>query len=534
VLRDKGVGLLVKQAGEVTPDPRTGQLVTTFEDVAQQPFTRLTFRFREGTRPPLITPPSCGTHTTVAKIVPWARPGEVLTRTASFEITRGPGGRPGPPAGAPPFEPGFQAGSINNAAATYTPFAMRLTRRDGDQDLTRFDASQPPRVVARLAGVGRCPEAAIALAKAKSGKQERSAPSCPAASRIGSVMSAAGVGSSLTWVPGSLYLAGPVGAAPLSVVAVVPAVAGPFDVGTVVVRQALDLDPVTGIASVNGALSDPIPHILAGIPLAVREVRVSVDRPAFTLNPTSCRPFATQAGIWGGGADPFSRADDAPVALAAPFGAADCAALAFSPRLALRLRGPTRRGAFPALRAVYAPRPGQANVARLALRFPRSAFIEQGHFRTICTRVDFAAPPGHGARCPKGSVYGRARAWSPLLAEPLEGPVFLRSSDNNLPDAVFALKGVVDVEVSVRIDSARGGLRATVERAPDVPVSRVVVNMRGGRKGLIVNSRELCLRPKRNRANARLAAHNSRRAVLKPVVAARCGKGRGATARRSR
>ena len=510
VIRDPELGLLVTQPGLLEADRDTGQLIAYFPELPPFPLSDVRFRLRGGERGPLVTPPRCGTFETVADFVPSADPGSFLPTASSFQITRGVGGAPCP-TGPQPFEPGFKAGSLDANAGAHTPFHMRLTRRDGDQDLTRFDANLPPGLLAKLAGVGRCPDAAIAAAKTRAGKVELASPSCPASSRIGSVRGGAGVGSQLTYVPGSLYLAGPVGKAPLSVVAIVPAVAGPFDVGTVVVRQALRVDPVTAKVEVDGASSDPIPHILAGIPLRLRDVRVDVDRPDFTLNPTDCSPFATTASIWGGGANVFSVADDSPVQRLAPFRVDNCARLGFKPRLELKLKGGTKRGDHPALTAIYRSRPGDANVASIRTRLPRSAFLEQAHIRTICTRVQFAADA-----CPKGSVYGHVTATTPLLDEPLKGPVYLRSSDNDLPDMVLDLHGLVDVEVAARIDSVKGGIRATFPDVPDAPVTKVVLRMRGARKGLVVNSTDLCA--KRNKARVRLGAQNGRQHSLRPVV----------------
>jgi hypothetical protein len=523
VLKNPKLGVLFKVPAKVEPDPRTGQLLTTVDDAPQWPFERFDFHFREGLRPPLITPPGCGSFRTEARLTPWARPGETVVRAATFAIGRGPGGGPCP-AGAAPFHPTFQAGSLDNAAGHYSPFYLRLARKDGEGDIGRLSFVLPPGVVPNLTGIPYCPEAAIAAAAARSGRAELAAPSCPAASRIGATLAGAGVGASLTYVPGRLYLGGPYHGDPLSAVAITPAVAGPFDAGVVVVREALRLNPVTYRGEVDGAASDPIPHILRGIPLSVRDLRVLADRPRFTLDPTSCEPFGTLATVWGQGTA-LAPAPESPVGLSARYQAADCAALGFKPRLGLRLRGGTRRGRFPALRAVYAPRPGDANLARLALAFPRSEFIEQGHFATICTRAQFAAGPGGGADCPAGSAYGHVKAWSPLLDEPLQGPVYLRSSSHNLPDAVLALRGIVDLDVAVRIDSVHGRLRATVEGAPDAPVSRAIVDMQGGRKGLFVNSTNLC--GASHRARARLAGHNAKRHAANPRMRARCAKGKG-------
>jgi len=511
VVKDPTLGLVIKQPGLIEPDPRTGQLLTSFEELPPFPLGQVHLTLREGGRSPLITPPSCGTHISVAELYPSGDPFEPLAIPSSFAITQGVDGGPCPPPGTRPFAPGLSAGTANNAAASYSPFHLRLTRRDGDQDLTRFDAALPPGVLAKLAGVSQCPDAAIAAAKARTGRVELASPSCPATSRIGSALGGAGVGSQLTYARGSLYLAGPVGKAPLSVVGIVPAVAGPFDVGTVVVRQALRVNPVSGIVEVDGSLSDPIPHILAGIPLRVRDIRVDVDRPDFTLNPTDCSVFATAASIWGGGLDVFSPADDRPVSRSARFQAANCARLGFRPRLGMSVRGGTRRGEHPALRMAIRPRKGDANIASLSLRFPRSAFIEQSHFRTICTRVQFAADA-----CPKAAIYGHVTAFTPLLEEPLKGPVYLRSSSNDLPDAVADLHGLVDVEAVGRIDSVGGRLRVIVDSVPDAPLSKVIVQMQGGDKGLFVNSRNLCAAP--SRARVRFGAQNAKRRAMRVVV----------------
>ena len=518
VIRNRELGVLVKQPIEIEPDAQSGQLVAISEDMPQLPLGTLRLHFREGGRSPLITPPACGAFQASALFYPYSG-GPLASAHPSFEIVSGPGEGPCP-SGTPPFGPGFQAGSANNAAGRYSPFSMRLTRKDGEQDMSKFSFVLPPGVVPKLAGIPYCSDAAIARAASRTGPhggaEERSAPSCPAASQIGRTVAGAGVGGQLTYVPGRLYLAGPYHGDPISAVSITPALAGPFDAGTVVVREGLRLDPVTHLGEVDGAASDPIPHILKGIPLNVRELQVYADRSQFTRTPTSCASLEARTTIWGAGTA-LAPLAESPVGLRAPYQAAECRALGFKPRLGLRLRGGTRRGAFPALRAVYTPRQGaQANLSSLALLFPRSEFIEQGHFRTICTRVQFAAGPGFGAQCPKGSVYGHVSAWSPLLDQPLEGPVYLRSSSHNLPDAVFALHGLVDVEVSVRIDSVHGRLRARVQNAPDALISRAVVRMQGGQKGLFVNSTDICAAKHRARANA--VAQNGRRAVLHPLL----------------
>jgi hypothetical protein len=516
VIKDAQLGILVKLAGKIEPDERSGQILTTFDGIPQFPFSEFRFHFREGARSPLVTPPTCGRYETKVELTPSSGAPPVIV-PAPFQITSGVNGGPCPPAGVPSFKPGFEAGALNNNAATYASFYMRLTRQDGEQDMTRFDSVLPPGVVGKIAGVARCSDASLAAAKTKSGREELASPSCPASSQIGRVLVGAGVGGVLTWVPGRIYLAGPFGGDPLSVAVITPAVAGPFDVGTVVTREALTLDPNSAEVQVNGAASDPIPHILEGIPLKLRDLRVYVDRDRFILNPTSCDPMATRATLFGGFADVFSADDDVPVSLDSRFQAANCSDLGLKPKLALKLKGGTKRGAYPAFTATLKARPGDANIAKAVVTLPHSTFLEQAHIRTVCTRVQFAVKA-----CPKGSIYGKATAFTPLLDEPLEGPVYLRSSSNPLPDLVAALHGIVDVNLVGRVDSVNARIRGSFENVPDAPVTKFILSMRGGKKGLIVNSSNLCAHE--NRAKARLTGQNGRVYEFSPALAPDCRK----------
>ncbi len=538
VIKDPGLGILVKVPGKVEPDPKTGQIITTFGEepfpLPQFPLSHVRFHLREGGRSPLITPPTCDSdpstpkldpYTITATFTPWANPEDPLSATSDFQISKGVGGGPCPAGGLPPFKPGFTAGSINNSAGRYSPFYMRLTRQDGEQDMTKFSTTLPPGMVGKIAGLSKCPEAQIAAARTKSGRQELASPSCPPGSKIGRTLAGAGVGSQLTYVPGSLYLAGPIGGDPLSVVAITPAVAGPFDAGTVVVRVALTLNPITAEVEVDGSHSEPIPHILKGIVLKLRDLRVYADRPNFTLNPTSCQPSSTRATLFGSFLDVFNPADDVPASLASRFQAADCAALGFKPGLRFRLKGGTKRGDHPAFEAVVTPRAGDANFKSAVVTLPRSAFLDQAHIRTICTRVQFAAKS-----CPAGSIYGKATVQTPLLDEPLSGPVYLRSSNHNLPDLVVALHGIVDITVSSRIDSHKGGIRNSFEAVPDAPFSRFELSLPAGKKGLIVNSRNLCAHD--SRATVRFTGQNGKQDNFSPLVRATgCAKGAGSSKR---
>jgi hypothetical protein len=522
VLRDPELGIFVKQAGEVAPavsGPDAGRLTTTFDDLPQLPFSHFRLHFPAGGRSALVMPSTCGRHIATAVFTPWANPGTAYTTTSSFDVTSGPGGGPCPPS-PPPFRPGFTAGSLDPRAGAFSPFYMRLTRKDAEQEMTRLSSILPPGVVGKLAGVAKCADAQIALARAKSGGEELALPSCPPASRLGRILAGAGAGEELTYVGGTAYLAGAYHGSPLSVAVITPAVVGPFDLGTVVVREALDLDPATAEVHIDGAASDSIPRILSGIPLRLRDLRIEVDRPRFMLNPTSCDPFAVRATLFGAFLDVSSPSDDVPAGLSERYQVAGCAHLGFKPKLSLRLTGGTKRNDHPALRAVLKPRAKDANVGSAVVTLPHSAFLEQSHIRTICTRVQFAAD-----QCPAGSIYGRARAITPLLDEALSGPVYLRSSNHALPDLVAALHGVVDVELVGRIDSVGGRIRTSFESPPDAPVTRFVLRMRGGKKGLVVNSRDLCVAP--SHARAGLRGQNGKPRTLTPLVKTSCGKAEG-------
>jgi hypothetical protein len=503
-------GVLVKLAGEISLDPATGQITQTFEDLPQFPVSDFTLQFRSGERAPLVNPPTCGEHTIAVEVTSYAQPNDPVDASNTYQVSEGPGGAPcAANEAARPFDPKLLGGTLNPVAGVFSPMTLRVSRSDADQEITTVQGTAPKGLTASLRGVSLCPESKIALARSRSapgqGALEQASPSCPASSQVGVVQTGAGAGPSPIYIPGKAYLAGPYKGAPLSGVAVVPAIAGPVDLGTIVVRAPAFVDPKT--AQVRIA-SDRLPQIVHGVLVRVRDIRLSLNRPRFTLNPTGCEPKSLDATL--------KSVTGALASLSNRFQVGDCASLGFKPSLTLKLRGGTGRGAHPALRSVYQPRPDDANLEGLVVRLPRSAFLDQAHIRTICTRVQFAAN-----NCPEGAIYGHVRAFTPLLDQPLEGPAYLRSSNHNLPDLVFDLHGLVDFEASARIDSKRGGIRATFIEVPDAPIDKVVVNMQGGGKGLIVNSTNLCAG--KHRANVKLSAHNGRQLTLKPLMRASCG-----------
>lgn len=514
-------GILVKAAGEAVPDPGDGTLTVSFDGLPQLPYSELEVNVRSGQRAPLVSPPGCGAAKTRIELSPAAQGVAALRSSSESDISAGIGGGPCPSGLTPPFHPQVVAGGVNSNVGSYTPYFVHLRRGDGEQEITSYSLKLPEGIVGKLAGVPFCPDAAIARARGRGGFEEAASPSCPEASRVGRTLSGYGVGSALSYAPGRIYLAGPYHGRPLSLVTVNAATVGPFDLGTVVVRSAFSVDPHSGRLEIDSRASDPIPHILDGIPLHLRDVRVYMDRPEFTRNPTGCGASELSSTLTGAGGRLGDPSDDSTAVASEHFQLLNCLTLGFRPRLGMRLRGGTARGDYPALRAVFRARQGDADLRRIAVTMPPSLFLAQNHIRTVCTRARFAA----GA-CPRGSVYGRAVARTPLFDEPLRGPVLLRSSDHQLPDLVADLhSGAVQIVLEGRIGpSKKGGIRAFFDGLPDAPVERFTMWLAGGRRGLLTNSVDICRRPPK--ASVKALAHNNRGAIFTTRLRGRCHRGK--------
>ncbi len=518
VFSSKRDGVTVKIAGKVVPDPVSGQLVSTFTENPEWPFSRLALHFTSGPRAPLVNPPKCGTYAIHSEFSPWsavnpANPtaDEIVSQDSSYEVTSGPNGSPCP---TDPLAPRLKAGLKTPQAGSKSPFVFTLSRDDGTQRFSKIDVTTPKGLTASLKGVPYCSDAVLAgiSSAEETGRPEMANPSCPAASQVGTSQAGAGSGPFPFYAPGRVYLAGPYKGAPVSLAIVTPAVSGPFDLGNVVVRNPLYIDPVTSQVKTE---SDPIPTTLHNIVLNVRDIRVALDRPNFTQAPTNCEPMAVDAhvsGLEGGDARLSNR-----------FQVGGCESLGFKPKLGFRLFGGTHRGSHPRLRATVRMPLGGANIASTSVALPHSEFLDQSNIKTVCTRVQFAAK-----QCPPGSIYGEAEATSPLLDSPVRGPVILRSSDHPLPDVVLALKGPdsqpIEIDLAGRVDSVHGGIRTTFEQVPDQPVSSFTLNLLGGSKGLLVNSKNICIGTQK--ATAVFGAQNGRSATLRPVMKNACAKQR--------
>jgi uncharacterized repeat protein (TIGR01451 family) len=497
VARIPNRGVIVRAAGEVRADPLTGRLVTTFSGLPQLPFTTFTLSFRQGETSPLVSPPACGSYSAQAELTPWSELSRVLTDVSPpFEILAGFNGGACPTGGVPPFNPTVSAGTLDNNAGSYSPFDIRITRGDGEQEITGFSSQLPPGLTANLTGVPFCSEAQIALARGKTGAQEEAEPSCPVASQIGHTLVGAGVGSVLAETPGRIYMAGPFEGAPFSIAAITSAKVGPFDLGTVVVHLPLQINPVTAAVSVAAGGSDQIPHIIDGIIIHVRDIRVYIDRPNFTLNPTSCNKASFSATVIGSGASFTNPADDMPVTVTDPFQMANCTRLAFKPIFKVSTSGKTSRaaGANLTVRLAYpnAPQGTQANIAQVKVDLPKQLPSRLTTLQKACPDSVFNENP---ALCSAASRVGQATATTPILPVPLSGPAYFVSHGGaKFPELIIALQGygVTLYLHGETFISPAGITSSTFRTVPDDPIGSFELKLPQGPESALAANGNLC------------------------------------------
>jgi hypothetical protein len=481
-------GVLLKLPGYFTADPLTGQLTAHFQNNPQMPFSDLQLGFKPGPRAPVATPDTCGTFTTTADFSPWSAPDTPdATPTSSFDITG---------CGNPDtFSPSFAAGTVNPQAGSYSPFTLSFSRQDSDQIFSGLTATLPPGMLAKLAGVPLCSDA------------DASAGTCPSASQVGTASVASGPGSEPLWIPQpgepqpGVYLTGPYKGAPYGLAVQVPAIAGPFNLGVVTVRQALYVDPTDAHVT---AVSDPFPTILAGIPLQIRTIKVDLNRPDFTLNPTSCNPMSITGTL--------SSTGGLSAPVASRFQVGGCADLPFAPKLQIGLSGGKSQltpGKHPTLTATYSQGPGQANTRAVKVALPLSLALDPNNSQHVCDHDQAAAVHGDTVPCPASTIVGTATAVTPLLPNPLKANVYLvqglRTTSTGrvvktLPTLLVPLRGPDGVALDLRAQSSvvANKLVTTFGSVPDAPVSKFVLDITGGSKGIltVTGSKSLCLQSK--------------------------------------
>jgi hypothetical protein len=507
-----GFGIEAKIVASVRPDPRTGRLTMSVTDLPQVPFESFNLHAFASDRALAATPTQCGVYQADSNFIPWNSQLAPQTSQPFISIESGPHAAACPGVSRR-FKPTLVAGMSNPVAGNFSNFTLRLDREDGDQFLGDLNFTLPPGLSGYLRGLSYCPEGAIATAAGHLGRAELATPSCPASSQIGTSNVAAGPGSHPFHAVGKMYLAGPFKGAPLSLVAITPALAGPYDYGTVVVRVALHVDPLT--AQVR-AVSDAVPSIIGGVPIRMRSIQVSVDKPNFMVNPTNCDQHSIDSQGIG---DQGTVAD-----FSSNFHAVNCYSLGFKPKMTVREVGrkATKRSSNPQLQFDLTTRPGDANVKSLSVTLSSAVAIDQRHLGNICSEKELAEK-----NCAGRTPIGMATTTTPLLDQPLSGPVFAVSGGGGLPRIAFILDGQVDLlpraETKTITRSGAGELQTTVPVIPDAPIGHFKLTVFGGKTGYLVNTRSLC--GKTPIAKVDYSGQNGKSYSQKVKIKAACGKG---------
>ena len=475
VARDPVSGVLVKLAGEVKPNPVTGQLVSTFKETPQLPFEDLYLSFFGGSRAPLGTPALCGGYTTRAAIEPWSG-NAAVNASSEFQIVSGPNGSPC--ADPLPFGPSLSAGTTSIQAGGLSPFTMTMGREDGQQNLQAIQLHMPPGLSGMLSAVKLCGEA------------QADAGTCGPESLIGTTTVSVGLGSNPYAVTGGkVYITGPYRGAPFGLSIVNPANAGPFHLGNVIVRAKIEVDEETAALTITSDNEGPykIPSIIDGIPLQIQHVNVTIDRPGFTFNPTNCSPLRITGSL--------TSTEGASRALAVPFQVTNCAVLAFKPKLTAKTPGTTSRadGAGLSVKLAYPAGPYDANISRVKVELPKKLPSRLTTLQKACTVQVFAADP---AGCPAASIVGHAKATTPVLPVPLEGPAYFVSHGGEaFPSLIVVLQGygvTVHLVGSTNIDGETGITSSTFKTVPDVPVGTFELTLPEGPYSALAANGNLC------------------------------------------
>ncbi len=491
----EGAGVRIKLQGGVTADPVTGQLTARFENNPQQPFSQLRLRMFGGQDAALATPPTCGTKTVHVRMTSWS--GKAVDRQSQFNVDCAPG--------LGGFSPSFTAGSVTPIAGDFSPFVVGIKKPDGDSAIDGLSIDMPKGVLAKLKG--------------------------NLGTQVGSVTAFAGSGEKPFPLPGKVFLEGAYGDAPYSLRVVVPAKAGPFDLGEVVVRQKVYVDRATAQVRV---VSDPIPTIVKGVPTRLQRLDVNVDKPGFMVNPTSCEQKEIKATLRS------AAGQSAPLNTRFQVGA--CGELGFSPKLAMALTGKKQvsTGKHPGIQAKLRQVAGQAGIGKAKVALPPALALDPDNAQALCEFVDGTKPDLEN-HCPKGSIVGRARASTPLLERDLTGDVYFvknvrrdKRTGNEirtLPMIVVALRGEIAINLKGEASTTKSGrLVSTFANVPDAPISAFNLNIDGGSNGILAVTRtrksriNLCAKPTSHRAAIDLDGHNGRDADYPTTVKTPCGK----------
>jgi hypothetical protein len=472
----------LKLVGDVHLDEATGQLTSTFSGTPQLPFTHFRLIFSGGAQAALTTPPSCGIYSSTSDFTPWSSPQTPdFLSDNGFALTAGPGGSA---CQSPlPFAPSLIAGATTDQAGGFTNFSLLLQRNDGEQRIAALQFKTPAGLSGMISKIPLCQE------------PQAAAGTCSAASQIGHTVVGAGAGPAPLYIPEAgqppapIYLTGPYKGAPFGLSIVVPVIAGPFNLGTVVVRAAISVDPSTAQITVT---TDPLPQILAGVPTNLRQINTVIDRPGFMFNPTNCDPSAF-SGV-------AQSAQGTTAAISTRFQVGSCQSLAFKPNFKVTTQGKTSKakGASLDAKIVYpTTTPGanqassQANIGYVKVDLPKQLPSRLTTLQQACAAAQFAANP---AGCPAASVVGHAKVITPLLPVPVEGPAYFVSHGGEaFPSLTVVLQGDgVTVDLVGTTFIKKGVTSSTFKSVPDVPFSSFELYLPEGKYSALAANGNLC------------------------------------------
>ncbi len=500
-------GVHIKVEGRTEANPATGQLTTVFEGNPQTPFSELKIDLNEGARAPLANPAVCGPATTTANFTPWSAPGvtpapESLLVAGTPDATWSSFYHVEGCANPTPFQPGFTAGTVTPQAGQFSAFTLNLSRNDREQYVKGIQVHTPPGLLGMLSSVPLCGEAA-----ANEGK-------CPESAKIGTTRVATGAGSHPFEIEGNVYLTGPYEGSPFGLSVVVHVVAGPFNLGTVVVRARIAVDPTSSTLTITTDETGPhaVPQIVFGVPVRLKRITVDIDRPDFMFNPTNCD--AQQIGVT------VSGGQDATANVQSPFAVGGCKSLGFKPMFKVSTNGHTSRADGASLDAKVSYPAGSfgndANIARVKVDLPKQLPSRLTTLQKACPAATFEANP---AACPVASVVGSVRATTPLLPVGLSGPVYFVSHGGEaFPNLIVVLQGDgvrVDLVGDTFINKA-GITSSTFKTVPDVPVETFELYLPEGRYSALAANGNLCKQQSKLKMPTEFVAQNG--TVLKQTT----------------
>jgi hypothetical protein len=510
-----GTAHLCEDVGEVIASKTceaSGQLVTTFERTPQLPSALFKLSFSGGAQAALDTPAQCGSYATNADFMPWSSPFiPDFDTSASFNLVEGPNGS-ACPSSPLPFSPTLVAGSTTDQAGGFTNFSLLLERGDGQQRIERLQFKAPSGLAGLISQVPLCPE------------PQAAAGTCSEASKIGHGTVASGPGPYPLVIPqpgepeSPIYLTGPYQGAPFGLSIVTHVLAGPFNLGTIVTRARIEIDPHTAQITVT---TDPLPQVVDGVPTDLRLINSVIDRPGFMFNPTNCSSQEFSGTAYGT-PPPSEGGPHAQAAISSHFGVGSCRELGFSPDFKASTSGRTSKakGASLDVKVQYPSTPpgggrvtSQANIASVKVELPKQLPSRLTTLQKACTAAQFASNP---AGCPAASIVGHAVVYTPVLPVPLEGPAYFVSNGGEaFPNLIMVLQGYgVTVElVGDTFINKQGITSSTFKSTPDVPFSSFELNLPEGPFSALAANANLCAPTKAKTVKKRVTIRRRGRTV---------------------